>query len=178
MAPAVRNDSGTLMADLQFATGGAHISDDGVYRYSLRRTWDRRLGSCLFIMLNPSTADANRDDPTIRKCIRYAKAWGFGQLLVGNLFAFRATDKSAMLCQVSPVGPQNDETLVALASEAAVTIAAWGTDGGHLRRDQEVLRLLRPLTAIQCLGANQNGTPPHPLFQAEGLRYRPFGNTG
>ena len=167
---------GEPMGGLQFASGGAHISEDGVYRYSLHRSWDQRLGTCLFVMLNPSTADANHDDPTIRKCVRYAKAWGFGQLLVGNLFAYRATDKAVMMRQADPVGPQNDATLAALASRADVTVAAWGADGGYLGRDLEVLALLRPLTSIQCLGLNQNGTPPHPLFQSEQLRYRPFGS--
>ncbi len=99
------------MPDMQTASSGADISEDGFYRYSLWRTWDLSKPSCLFVMLNPSTADANRNDPTILRCIRYAEAWGFGELLVGNLFAYRATNKAVMKRQTNPVGPQNDETL-------------------------------------------------------------------
>lgn len=161
-----------MMKDPQFAIDGAQI--DGYYRYSLWRTWDRSRGSCLFVMLNPSKADAHHNDPTIEKCIGYAKNWGYGQLLVGNLFAFRATDKYVMMRQVDPVGPQNDGALRELASRADLTVVAWGTDGGHLGRDQEVLRLLRPLTAIQCLSFNRNGTPTHPLMLARDLPYQPF----
>ena len=130
--------------------------------------------ACLFVMLNPSKADANVNDATIRKCIRYAKAWGFGKLLVGNLFAFRETDKRVMMNQADPVGPQNDATLLRLVAQADVTVAAWGADGGHMDRDRDVLSMLRLSTALQCLRVNANGTPSHPLHLAENLRYQPF----
>ena len=162
------------MPDQQITTGGADISDDCVFRYSLWRTWNQGAKSCLFVMLNPSTADANVNDATIGKCIRYTKAWGYGQLLVGNLFAFRATDKRVMMNQTDPVGPQNDATLLRLVAQADVTVAAWGADGGHMGRDRKVLSLLRPLTAVQCLRVNANGTPSHPLHLAEDLCYHPF----
>ena len=162
------------MRDLQFPTSGAQISDDCLYRYSLWRTWDQTKGSCLFVMLNPSTANAYQDDPTISKCIRYAKAWGYGQLLVGNLFAFRATDKTVMMRHVDPIGPENNNALRRLVSRADVTVAVWGSDGGHMSRDEAVLALLRPIATVQCLNINRNGTPSHPLYLAESLRYRPL----
>ena len=163
--------SGTIpMPDLQLTDAGADISADQKYRYSLWRSWDPSAGTCLFLMLNPSTADANNDDPTIAKCIRYAKSWGYGTLLVGNLFAFRAADKQVMKRQTDPVGPRNDESLLRLIQRANITIAAWGTDGGHLGRARAVLDILEPFGEIHCLRRNMNGTPGHPLYLPEHLR--------
>ena len=162
------------LTNLQFTTGGAEISDDGIYRYSLWRSWNPAAGSCLFVMLNPSTADANADDRTISKCVGYARAWGFGQLLVGNLFAYRATDRAAMKRYPHPVGPRNNETLLRLVAQADLTVAAWGEDGGHMGRDKEVLSMLSPLTAIHCLHVLKCGKPGHPLYLRGSLRYRPL----
>lgn len=100
-------------------TGGAHLSACGAYRYALRRTWDPARPAALFVGLNPSTADAERDDPTTRRCVRFARDWGFGGLLVGNLFAYRATRPRDLRAAAEPVGPENDWWLAALAREAA-----------------------------------------------------------
>ena len=162
------------MPDLTFTPSGAEISDDCVYRYSLRRTWNPAAGSCLFVMLNPSKADATDDDPTIAKCVRYAKKWGFGELLVGNLFAYRATARTAMKRYPYPVGPENDETLLRLVARASVTVAAWGADGGHMGQDEAVLAMLQPLADVQCLHITKSGKPGHPLYLSEDLRYRPL----
>ena len=102
----------------------AAFSPDRRYRYTLRRQWDDALPYCLFVMLNPSTADATQDDPTIRRCIGFTKAWGFGGLLVGNLFALRSTDPAALYHADDPVGPENDSCLRTLRDEAALSVAA------------------------------------------------------
>ena len=162
------------MPDPQFTTGGADVSDDCVYRYSLWRTWDPPSGSCLFVMLNPSTANANVNDQTISKCVRYTKAWGFGELLVGNLFAYRARNREAMKRYPCPIGPENDAALLRLVARADDTVAAWGADGGHMGRDAAVLAMLRPLADIQCLHVTRSGKPGHPLYLSEDLRYRPL----
>lgn len=138
----------------------ARLSECGLYRYELWRRWADG-PHVLFVMLNPSTADAESDDATIRKCVGYAKRWGFGALCVANLFAFRATDPKEMKRAADPVGPDNDATLARLAREAGVTVAAWGKDGSHLSRDKAVIGILKdPL----CLHRNNDGSPGHPLY--------------
>jgi hypothetical protein len=117
-------------------------------------------------MLNPSTADQQRNDPTIRRCIGFAARWGFGAVAVGNLFAFR-TPSPAILRQVAhPVGRANDRWLQRLAAESSRVIAAWGNEGVLLGRDVQVRRLLAPLHA---LGLTQQGQPRHPLYLRSGV---------
>lgn len=88
----------------------AIISEDEKYRYQLSRCWDETKPRILFIMLNPSTADANIDDPTIRRVISFAKSWGYGGVYVGNLFAFRSTDPKGLKQIADPVGENNMST--------------------------------------------------------------------
>src|SRR5262245_19133112 len=95
------------MGDL-FQTKEALISPCGLYRYWLTRTWDNSLRRVCWVMLNPSTADAEQDDPTIRRCVGFARSWGAGGIIVVNLFAFRASDPKALLRAADPVGPDND----------------------------------------------------------------------
>lgn len=90
---------------------GAIISGCGKYRYSLWRTWDKKLPKVMFIMLNPSTADAYEDDPTIRRCINFAKSWGYGGIVVGNLFAYRATNPKKLILIDDPSGSANHHYL-------------------------------------------------------------------
>ena len=138
----------------------AVLSSCGQYRYELWRRWSEG-PHVLFIMLNPSTADATKDDATIRKCVAYAKRWGFGALCVGNLFAFRATDPRDMRAATDPIGPENDATLQRLASEAGVIVAAWGAHGTHLGRDKAVSKML---PTINALHVTKDGLPGHPLY--------------
>jgi hypothetical protein len=91
----------------------AVLSECGRYRYVLTRTWDHDLAACAFIGLNPSTADAHEDDPTIRRCIRFARDWGHGGLIMLNLFAWRSTDPRGLLDAIFPVGPPADPRHVA-----------------------------------------------------------------
>lgn len=115
----------------------------------------------MFIGLNPSTADEKEDDNTIRRCIDYAKQWGYGALCMANLFAFKATKPKDMKAATHPVGLENDKWLVRCSKEADIIIAAWGADGGYLGRDEEVLKIIK---GVMCLGITKEGKPRHPLF--------------
>lgn len=142
--------------------GAALFSPCRLYRYSLWRRWDAPAkGYVMFVGLNPSTADENLDDPTIRRCIGFAKAWGYAGLCMTNLFAFRATKPSDMRLAHEPIGANNDVTLKRLAQEASVIVAAWGTNGIFLGKDREV-RLLLP--DLHCLRLTKAGHPSHPLY--------------
>ena len=112
-------------------------------------------------MLNPSTADETTDDPTIRRCIGFARAWGFGSLAVGNLFAFRATKPGDLRTCVKPIGAANDDWLVRLNQESALTVAAWGNHGDYLDRSHSVRTILSDLHVLRL---TKHGEPQHPLY--------------
>jgi hypothetical protein len=142
----------------------------GRYRYE----WSNRWADgpyVLFIGLNPSTANQHQTDPTVRRCIGYAKRWGFGALHMGNLFAFCATDPKVMKQTKYPVGGSNDASLKGLAAEAELVVAAWGRHGAHLGRDAVVKAMLPNLHA---LAVNRDGSPAHPLYLNGDLRPVPF----
>ena len=140
------------------------FSADRQYRYTLWREWDLFLpGYAMFIGLNPSVADETKDDPTIRRCVAFAKAWGYGALVMTNLFAFRATDPRAMQAQVDPIGAENDHWLRQCAEDAAVIVAAWGTRAAHRGRGLAVARLLLEYP-LMCLDVTVSGHPRHPLY--------------
>ena len=141
------------------------------YRYALWRSWDDGLPRVMFVGLNPSTADESTDDPTLRRCMRFARDWGYGGVCTANLFALRATDPKLMLSVDEPIGPDNDTWLQRLASEAALVIAAWGNHGAHLGRSRAV-RVLLP--RLHCLAVNRSGEPAHPLYQPASRRPRPL----
>ncbi|MBI5902597.1 MAG: DUF1643 domain-containing protein [Deltaproteobacteria bacterium] len=133
------------------------------YRYCLWRDWDMTNSShAMFVGLNPSTADEVEDDPTIRRCVNYAKRWGYGALCMMNLFAYRATEPAMMKAQAKPVGADNDRWLVEAAKDAGIIVAAWGAKGTHLQRDQAVRLLLAG--RVSCLGKTKDGHPKHPLY--------------
>jgi hypothetical protein len=118
-----------------------------------------------FVMLNPSTADASTDDPTIRRCLGFAKSWGFGGLVVTNLFAFRATDPKELYRTPEAVGPLNDEYIVRWAGGADLVIAAWGTLGVMRGRGAAVLARLRQSgIAVHAIKRTSGGYPSHPLY--------------
>lgn len=146
-------------------TRNAEFSDDRVYRYLLRREWGA--GPMLNVIgLNPSTADETVDDPTIRRCIRFARDWGYGGLWMTNLFAYRATDpavmKSVMAQGIDPIGTRNNEFLYATARAAGKVLAAWGNHGAYHQRGVTVVNLLD--VDIDCLGETHTGQPKHPLY--------------
>ncbi|ELZ96619.1 DUF1643 domain-containing protein [Haloferax sulfurifontis] len=142
----------------------AVLSDDGTYRYRLSRTWDADKPTVAFVMLNPSTADATDDDPTIRRCLGFAKEWGFGSLTVANLFALRSTDPDALAGHADPVGPENDAHLQDVCDSAERVVVAWGAKGSLRDRAALVADLLddRDLYALDTTKA---GHPAHPLYQ-------------
>jgi hypothetical protein len=131
------------------------------YRYTLWRRWDAGKPYCQFVGLNPSTADETHDDPTVRRCIDFAKRWGYGALCMTNLFAFRATDPEVMKAAEEPVGLMNDAWLKDVAARAGVVVAAWGVHGDHLDRARRALPLLGQ---VRCLGLTKEGHPRHPLY--------------
>ena len=139
----------------------AVISRCGRYRYVLEREWDHRLPAVLFIALNPSTADATNDDPTVRRCVGFARKWGFGKLVLANLFALRSSDPMRLAGHADPIGPRNDRWLARLSSSFDLTVAAWGVRGDLNGRAAAVLPLLRQ---PHHLGLTRAGHPRHPLY--------------
>lgn len=141
----------------------AVFSPDRKYRYKLVRTWDESARVVLFVGLNPSTADENKDDPTIRRCMGFARLWGYGGLFMGNLFALVSTDpKKLTEPGLNVVGEYNNDFLLAMNSKAAITVAAWGSFGNVLGgRPSWVWSNLKNL---YCLGINHDGAPKHPLY--------------
>lgn len=115
----------------------------------------------MFIGLNPSTADETNDDPTIRRCISFSKAWGCDSFCMTNIFAFRATDPKVMIAEPEPVGIDNDATLIECARGASIIIAAWGVHGEHMNRGNAVASML---AGLKCLGLTKEGYPRHPLY--------------
>lgn len=145
----------------------ATISPCKQFRYSLGRRWAEG-PALLYVMLNPSTADADLDDPTIRRCIGFAQAHRFPALEVVNLFAFRATKPAAMRAAGYPIGPDNDLHIMAAARRAAKVCVAWGSNGCQpevAARVQAVMPLLRRAgREPHCLAITKTGHPSHPLM--------------
>jgi hypothetical protein len=141
----------------------ALISPDSIYRYTLTRTWDETKPKLLVLGLNPSTADEKKDDPTVRREIGFAIRWGYGALLKGNIFAFRATDPKKMKLASDPIGPDNNRWILEMAGRAKCIVAAWGVHGSFMNRDQAVAKLLA-WKALWCLGVTKGGFPKHPLY--------------
>jgi hypothetical protein len=143
------------------------------YRYTLTRRWGP--GSLLpWIMLNPSTADALANDPTIRRVMKFARRWGYGGIIVVNLFALRSSDPKVLRGHLDPVGLWNDEVIQNACFPASRWIAAWGAGGVLHDRDQEVCRALASWAgAARCLGLTANRSPKHPL--ARGKAFVPYG---
>lgn len=151
-------------SDNQTCNRGAILSPDRVYRYVLTREWDYLgLGTLNVIGLNPSTADETQDDPTIRRCIGYAKRWRFGRLVMTNLFALRSTYPAALYEAPDPVGPENDTHLIEEAGKATEVLCAWGAHGEIQGRGSYVARLLKR-GRLNVFGFTQNGQPKHPLY--------------
>jgi hypothetical protein len=147
----------------------ATLSDCGTYRYRLIRWWGdpNRVPQAHFVMLNPSTADASVDDPTIRRCIGFAKAWGFSGLIVTNLYALRATDPKQLGRHPDPVGAMNNNHLRLAAQDAGITVAAWGASypKPHGKwRALEVQHILVGIGPVHTLGLTKNLDPRHPLY--------------
>lgn len=153
---------------------GAALSSCGIYRFALWRKWGEG-ANVTFIMLNPSTADAKVDDATIRRCIGYARAWGYSGISVVNLFAFRATEPADMMKAALPVGYDNDVYLLAAAKASyihgAPVVCAWGVQGRYRDRDRLVMRQLQEVgIEAECLAVSKDGFPKHPLYLKRDLK--------
>lgn len=150
------------------------------FRYLLSREWTPG-PQVLFVMLNPSTADAFKLDPTVTRCANLARREGFGGFVVCNLFALRATDPRVMRRDPEPVGgTANDNVIVAAAMTTKLVVVAWGTHGTHLGRDRQVLDLLTAAgVAPYRLGPpTKDGHPRHPLYLPADVRLEPHDPKG
>jgi len=153
------------------SASGARFSPCRRWRYLLWRRWDAAKPAANFIMLNPSTADEVKLDPTCTRARDYAERWGYGALIVTNVFAWRATDPAEMKSAPDPVGPGNDRAIVRAAREAALVVCAWGNHAAHLERSAWVTDLLaRAGVALHALRVNAGGEPAHPLYLPGTLR--------
>lgn len=147
-------------------TSTAVVSGDGRYRYRLSRTWGTEV-PMVFIMLNPSTADAEQDDPTIRRCIGFAKREGCEGIVVVNLFAYRAANPKSLWQQpfTERVGPDNDDHIAWAFRHASIhgspIVAAWGS---HPQASTQAVRIAQRGVRLQCLGRTKDGDPRHPLY--------------
>lgn len=153
---------------------GASFSKDEQYRYLLWRKEDMMIstpGRCIFIMLNPSTANARVNDPTVRRCCDFAWYWQYERLIVLNLYAYRATDPMELLKQEDPIGPHNDKIIHAICTYDPndFIVCAWGNSLGQIQENRalEVIgMLLKHDVKLHHLGLNMDGSPRHPLYIA------------
>lgn len=136
------------------------------YRYRLSRCWDDSKPTVAFLMMNPSVAAENVDDRTVARCRHFAEDWGYGRLLVGNSFAYRCTDQKRLLETLDPVGPDNDQHLLAMAAEADLIVVAYGKPAPRLRaRGIQMITMLRQHGyQLHVLKLSKDGTPQHPLY--------------
>lgn len=142
-------------------SSSAVLDDSGRYRYSLTRRWGTGV-AVLWVMLNPSTADHETDDATIRRVVGFTRGWGYDAAHVVNLFGYRAHNPRRLLEQADPVGPHNDEWIAAEALEADLFVAAWGAHKIAQPRVPQVVALLD--RELHCLGTTGDGSPRHPLY--------------
>lgn len=144
---------------------GAEFSPNRRYRYRLHRFWGDEK-PCVFVMLNPSTADEVENDPTVERCQRRAQSMGFGGLIVVNIFALRSTDPRALYePTIDPVGAENDAAIRRAVQEGGMVVCAWGKHGHLKLRGREVLNLILSEGATPfALKVNSDGTPAHPLY--------------
>lgn len=160
----------------------AVISADGCYRYLLTREISQRdlllpdRGVLLVVMLNPSTADAHDDDPTVRKLVAYAERWGYSRLVVVNLYALRSPYPTDLLEAEDPVGPANDAAIREAAAGADTVVAAWGMGPSPslkiAARARAVIEMIgKPL---YCLQVNDDGSPRHPLYLPGNAELSPY----
>ena len=149
----------------------AELSPDRAYRYRLSRVWADG-PRATFVMLNPSLGDEHTDDPTLRRCVSFAKQWGLGGLSVVNLYAFRATKPVDLWRTADPVGPENDRYLEEAATSSEMLVAAWGVHAKQARV-REVLSI-PGFEELTCLRVTNRGYPSHPLYLPNGLFPEPW----
>lgn len=171
-------------------SGRAIFSACGLYRYTLERSWASLPRYVLWLMLNPSTADAEKNDATIRRCLGYARAWGYTGILVGNLYAWRSTSPAGLLAAAAKgadiIGPENDRYVRGLVRRSSLVVCAWGRSGPLTAAKFQVMQLFRPpreigVPDLHLLRMNANQEPAHPLRlpkSLEPVRWDYFRNAG
>ena len=143
------------------------FSPDRRYRYWLEAKLSDADGSCMFLMLNPSTADEVQSDPTVTRAKGFARSWGYGTLWVCNIFALRATQPAVLRQDPEPVGDDNDDHILCSALRADELVCAWGNHGEHLDRGSQVMSMLEnraPVVKLGHLGMTMRNQPKHPLY--------------
>lgn len=164
------------MIDNAYIDKGAILSKNRLYRYVLWRTWDTTSNkTCLFIGLNPSSADESEDDPTLKRCINFAKSWGFGRCVIVNLFAYRTSRPNKLIQIKKPIGYKNNQHIKKQCEKADQIIIAWGNKGSHMNRDKYVLKLLKQFD-LWCFKLTMKGQPAHPLYQPKEMTLRYYEN--
>ena len=154
------------------------FSHDRAYRYTLWRNWGDYEDDpfpVMFIGLNPSTADEKQDDPTVRRCIGFAKEWGFKSMVMTNIFAYRSTDPKALARVDDPVGPENDSYIAITAKSASIIVCCWGSQGSYRNRGGRIFDLLSSMHVLNTLGFTKNGCPRHPLYLRKGTQLQFWG---
>lgn len=151
------------------STKDAIISSCGKYRYFLSRVVGNSEKILTFIMLNPSTANAIDDDPTIRRCLSFCTSLGYGILHVVNLFAYRSTNPSELLIVENPVGKENLDFIKNVVQNSDMTICAWGTKGSIKNQDKFIINFLKNFD-LYALKITKNGHPSHPLYLKSDLK--------
>lgn len=156
---------------------GAVISNNKKYRYSLRRIWDDSKPKIMFIMLNPSTADADLDDPTIRRCIGFAKSWGYGGIHIGNLFAYRSTNPKNLLSEKDPIGKHNKVFLDSMSMACEKVVCAWGNSlivNTLFKKTGKDYLPLKGIKNLHYIDLCNDGTPKHPLYLKSDLLLKDY----
>lgn len=161
--------------------GWASFDDSGTYRYTLHRRWDpepglltRAGGRVCFCLLNPSTADARVLDPTLTRCLGFARRWGFGHMEVVNAFALRSTQPAALKKHADPVGPRNDHAIRRAAARADLVVVGWGAHARLAGRHDAVVGLLSGVCEPMCWTRTKDGYPGHPLYLRSDAGIVPF----
>jgi len=162
----------------EISTRGATISDDGFYRYDLTRRWGLGAG-VTWVMLNPGTADAEQDNATVRRCMKFTRAWEYDCLVVVNLYAYRATDPKVLLTASDPLGPENMEIIRRRVQTSKLVIAAWGGFAEKVsfeRARPSIASIARRYgVPLACLGRTKSGAPRHPLYVRGDKALEPYG---
>lgn len=169
--------------NIAYTNSSAKISDCGTYRYELIREWSTselapdtvKEGQVVFCLLNPSTADAVKDDRTITRCVGFAQDWEYSRLVVVNLYAYRTPNPDDLPNCSDPVGESNDKYILKYAKDAALFVVGWGTKIPTRIRQNDVLDMLRSYNIeVYALGVNDDGTPKHPSRLSKNAVPRPY----
>ncbi len=158
------------------STVTVYFSECGKYRYELAEIWDQNKPLVLWILMNPSVACEDYSDPTLRKTGRFSRTWGYGGQLIGNLYAYRATDKNRLLQVDDPVGPDNDTSILGMAGQVKTIVLAYGQPPKKFnKRGEEIIKLLKNHPGLCYLKLAKDGeTPCHPLYLPGNLMPKPY----